>query len=461
MRPRNKIRLGELLVDNQIISPQQLDAALLDQQGSGRKLGRVLIDNGYIEEASLREFLSRQLKIPSVDVRQYDFNPQIVRRLPEMLARRFRAVALSQTKDGLLVGMADPTDIFAYDEIARVLGGFFLPAVVSETDLLRAFDSLYRRTGEIESYAEALNEELSERDIDIGELTPSEDLTDAPVVRLIQSLFEDAVQIGASDVHVEPGEDSVRLRQRVDGLLQEQVVEEGRIAAAMVLKLKLMAGLDISEKRLPQDGRFSVKVKGKKIDVRISTMPLQNGEAVVMRLLDQSTALMDLHQLGMDLESLRALDRALSRNQGMVLFTGPTGSGKTTSIYAAMAKLNRAETKIISVEDPVEYQLERVNQVQVHADIGLTFARVLRGVLRLDPDVLFIGEMRDEETVEIGLRAAMTGHLVLSTLHTNDAISTVTRLMDMKAEGFSLAATLNLVISQRLIRKVCVMRHTE
>ncbi len=452
---RKKIRLGDLLVENRIISQSQLEAALADQRKSGRKLGRVLVDNGYILESSLLEFLSRQLDLPYIDLRKFKFDRELVRLLPEMHARRHRAMVLREQDEGLLVAMADPTDIFAYDELTRALKRPISLAVVSETELLHAFDTVYRRTEAIESFAEELSEELSERDIDLGRLAVASDVSDAPVVKLIQSLFEDAVQIGASDVHIEPDEHVLRIRQRVDGVLQEQVMDEKRIASALVLRVKLMAGLDISEKRLPQDGRFSVKVKGHTVDVRLSTMPVQHGESVVMRLLDQSAGSLSLEQLGMSLDVRRRFERAISQPHGMVLVTGPTGSGKTTSLYAALSALNAASTKIITVEDPVEYRLPRVNQVQVHTDIGLTFATVLRSVLRQDPDVVLVGEMRDEETVTIGLRAAITGHLVLSTLHTNDAVSTVSRLVDMGAPGYLLASALHAVVAQRLVRRVC------
>ncbi len=454
-KQRKKIRIGDLLVENRIISQAQLEQALADQKRSGRKLGRVLIENGFIQEAALLQFLSRQLGLPYVDLKHYRFDPRVVRLIPEMQARRHRALALEERGEELLVGMADPTDIFAYDELTRVLKRPIQIAVVSESQLLQTFDTVYRRTEEINTFAEELQEELSERDIDIGLLAETADISDAPVVKLIQSLFEDAVQVGASDIHVEPDETCLRLRQRVDGVLQEQVMEERRIAPALVLRLKLMAGLNISEKRLPQDGRFSVRIKDRTVDVRVSTMPVQYGESVVLRLLDQSSGLLGLDELGMSLDLRRRFEQVIGRPHGMVLVTGPTGSGKTTTLYAAIHLLNRPERKIITVEDPVEYRLERVNQVQVHTEIGLTFARVLRSVLRQDPDVVLVGEMRDEETVEIGLRAAMTGHLVLSTLHTNDAVSTVNRLLDMNAKGYLVASALSAVIAQRLVRRVC------
>ncbi len=452
---RLKIRLGDLLVQHKAISEAQLSAALADQKKSGRKLGRVLIDNGYIVEQALLEFLARQLDIPYIDLKHFPFNPEVIHRLPEIQARRYRALVLEEVGDGVRVGMADPTDIFAYDEIVRQLRCPVQVAVVSETELLQNFDAIYRRTEEISSLAEELREELSDRDIDLDDLSESEDIAGAPVVKLIRSLFEDAVQIHASDIHIEPDEKVLRIRQRVDGVLQEQVMDEKRIASALVVRLKLMAGLDISEKRLPQDGRFSLHVRDHSVDVRLSTMPVLHGESVVMRLLDQSAGLIDLDHLGMDKHERQRYEAAIDRPHGMVLVTGPTGSGKTTTLYAALSHLNRPETKLITVENPVEYRLPRVNQVQVNPEIDLTFARVLRAVLRQDPDVVLVGEMRDEETVEIGLRAAMTGHLVLSTLHTNDAVGTVSRLLDMGAKGYLTASSLNAVVAQRLVRCIC------
>jgi MSHA biogenesis protein MshE len=452
---RKKIRLGDLLVENRIISEEQLQAALQEQKKTGRKLGRVLIENGFVGEDRVLEVLSRQLGIPYIDLKHYKFNPDVVKLLPELQARRFRSMVLAKTDEGLLVGMADPTDIFAFDELARVLGASVRLAVVRETDLLKTIDLVYRKTEKIYGFAGELSTEMSAGEIDLKALVSDADVTDAPVVKLLQSLFEDAVQIGASDIHIEPDERQLRIRQRVDGLLQEHVVEEANIASALVSRLKLIAGLDISEKRLPQDGRFSIKAQSHNVDVRISTMPIQFGESVVMRLLDQTKGTYDLEKLGMPDHIETAFRRTIARPYGMVLVTGPTGSGKTTTLYAGLKILNEPENKIITAEDPVEYRLPRINQVQVHAEIGLTFARILRSALRQDPDIVFIGEIRDEETAEIAVRAAMTGHLVLSTLHTNNAISTVNRLMDMKVPGYLLATAVNAIIAQRLVRRVC------
>lgn len=455
MIPRKKIRIGDLLVEHKTISESQLSTALSEQKKTGLKLGRTLIALGFISEEQLLEFLSRQLQIPFIDLKHYKYRPDVVRLIPETMARRYRVIVLDDSKDSALVGMADPTDIFAFDELSRILKRPVREAVVRESDLLRTIDLIYRRTEEISTLAEELSEELSGADFDLATLAQTSDVTDAPVVKLLQSLFEDAVQIGASDIHIEPDEHVLRIRQRIDGMLHEQVMKEKRIAAALVSRLKLMSGLDISEKRLPQDGRFNIRVKDRNIDVRLSTMPIQHGESVVMRLLDQSGGILDLDQVGMPADLLQRFRRNIHQPHGMVLVTGPTGSGKTTTLYAALNAINSADKKIITVEDPVEYRLPRINQVQVNPKIGLTFATVLRTALRQDPDIILVGEIRDQETAEIGLRAAITGHLVLSTLHTNDAISTAIRLIDMGIPGYMVATALDAVISQRLVRRIC------
>ena len=455
MAVRKKIRLGDLLVQDGRITQAQLDTALVEQKRQGRRLGATLVSLGYVSEEQMLDSLARQLGIERVDLTRFETDPELVRLLPETQARRFRALVLADRGDHLLVGMADPTDIFAYDELGRLLNRPIRQAVVSERELIRVIDRMYRRTEEITTLARELGQELSESDYDIEQLIDAEEHTDVPVARLLKSIFEDAVQVGASDIHIEPDEKLLRIRQRVDGVLQEQEMQEKRITPALVLRLKLMGGLDISEKRLPQDGRFNLRVKNRSIDVRLSTMPVQHGESVVMRLLDQSAGLLEFTELGMPQGLAERLRRAIHRPYGMVLVTGPTGSGKTTTLYSALRELNDGETKIITAEDPVEYRLPRVNQVQVQPKIGLDFARILRSALRQDPDVMLVGEMRDAETAEIGLRAAMTGHMVLSTLHTNDALATIDRLLDMGAEGYLVAATLRAVIGQRLLRRIC------
>jgi MSHA biogenesis protein MshE len=452
---RKKIRLGELLLEQKIVTEEQLQQALAEQKRSGRKLGRVFTDLNFVSEEKLNEVLAQSLKIPFIDVRQLTLDQATVRLLPETHARRFRALVLQSDARGLLVGMADPTDLMAYDELSNRLKQPLRIALVKEADLLKTVDIVYRRTDEIASLAQEVREELREGDIDLEQLSADEGSPDAPVIRLIQTMFQDAIQVRASDLHIEPGENALRVRQRVDGVLQEQKIDGRRVAGALVTRLKLMSGLDIAEKRLPQDGRFSLKVKDKSIDVRLSTMPTQFGESVVMRLLDQSASLMTLDRLGMSAAMLEKFRNLINRSAGMVLVTGPTGSGKTTTLYSALNFLNQPDTKIITVEDPVEYRLDRINQVQVNPKIGLDFARVLRTTLRQDPDIILVGEMRDQETVDIGLRAAITGHLVFSTLHTMNAVATVHRLLDMGAAGYMIAAAVHGIVAQRLVRRVC------
>ncbi len=351
--------------------------------------------------------------------------------------------------------MSDPADLRALDQLAPMLAPKRIElAVVQESQLMAAFDNVYRRTEEITNFAEKLHEEYEDvEEFDLNSL--ADETSDATVVKLLQSIFEDAVQVRASDIHIEPDERLLRIRQRVDGVLQEHTLNQVKIASALVLRLKLMSGLDISEKRLPQDGRFNIKVHAHSIDVRLSTMPVQYGESVVMRLLDQSAGLLSLDETGMPVHILKRLRSIIKRPHGMVLVTGPTGSGKTTTLYGALSELNQQDSKIITVEDPVEYRIGRVNQVQINNKIGLSFASVLRTTLRQDPDIIMVGEMRDQETVDIGLRAALTGHLVLSTLHTNDAISSAMRLIDMGAPAYLVASSLRAIIAQRLVRRIC------
>ncbi len=450
-----KVRLGEILVGQKLVSEEQLKLALEEQKRTGRKLGRFFVEQGYVTEEQISEAIAKQLNIPFINLKFYNLKPEIVRLLPETQARRFRALVMEQKGTGVLVGMADPTDLFAYDEIARIVKRDINLAVVNETLLLATIDRMYRRTDEISGLAHELEAELGDTAVDFGALGQNQSLEDAPVVKLLQSVFEDAVQIRASDIHIEPQETRVQIRFRIDGMLHMQTEADPKIAGALALRLKLMSGLDISEKRLPQDGRFNVKLKNQAIDVRISTMPTQYGESVVMRLLSQSGGIPSLDRLGFPAEMLKRFRAIFTQPQGMVLVTGPTGSGKTTTLYSVLSELNSVDTKIITVEDPVEYRLPGINQVQVNEKIELSFSRVLRSALRQDPDIMLIGEMRDQETAQIAMRAAITGHMVLSTLHTNDAISTPIRLLDMGVPAYMVAMSVRAVLAQRLVRMVC------
>jgi MSHA biogenesis protein MshE len=454
-RPQ-RVRLGDILISQKLISQEQLRLALEEQKRSGRRIGRVLADLGFLTEDAVAQGLGRQLNLPFVNLKLFNFSRAVVMKLPESAARRFRALALEDRGATMLVGMADPTDLFAFDELTRLLKKDVEAAVVAESEVLLALDQVYRRTDEISGHAKELEQDLGgDHLIDFGALGAGLGAEDAPVVKLLQSLFEDATQVGASDIHIEPQENRLQIRFRIDGHLQGQTETDLRIAPALALRLKLMSGLDISEKRHPQDGRFNVAVRQQPVDVRISTMPTQYGESVVMRLLNRNSGLLSLEHLGMPAAMLKRFNAIFSRVSGTVLVTGPTGSGKTTTLYAALNALNTPARKIITVEDPVEYRVRGLNQVQVNEKIGLTFATVLRSVLRQDPDVILIGEMRDTETAQIGLRAALTGHMVFSTLHVRDAASAPTRLLDMGVPRYMVATSLQAVLAQRLVRVIC------
>ena len=450
----HEVRLGNLLVQEKLISQEQLGLALDQQKRSGRKLGRVLIENGFATEEGISETLAKQLKIPYLNLKHYNINLQVARMLPEMLARRFRALLLEDKGTTYLVAMGDPTDLFAYDEIVRTLKRDIEIVLVNEHQVLETIDRIYRRTEQITDLARELGADMGEA-VDFGALNVEPGAEDAPVVKLLQTMFEDATQVNASDVHIEPQETLLQIRFRIDGMLQLETESDIKIAPALVQRVKLMSGLDISEKRLPQDGRFNVRIRDTRVDVRVSTMPTQYGESVAMRLLNRSTGVQGLEGLGMPPQLLARLQQIIRRSTGMVLVTGPTGSGKTTTLYAALNEVNTIDKKIITVEDPIEYRQAGLNQVQVNEKIDLTFARVLRAALRQDPDIILVGEMRDPETAQIGLRAALTGHMVFSTLHTRDAASTPIRLIDMGAPRYMVASSLQAVIAQRLVRVNC------
>ena len=457
MQPKLKRRLGDLLVEESLITEAQLAHALKEQHLLDLKLGSTLTHLGYLSEDKILTFLSRQLGIDVVDLSQVNIDSNAVNLLPEVHARRLRGLVIADDGENVTLVVSDPADLQNLDALTGLLKGrHFVLKIAREDQLLDAFDRVYRRTQEIASFAVKLNAEHGENNyFDINKVDLNGEDSEATVMKMLHSLFEDAIQVGASDIHIEPDDHVLRIRQRVDGMLQENLIQESAIAAALVLRLKLMAQLNISEKRLPQDGRFNITIKGRSIDVRLSTMPIQEGESVVMRLLDQSTGLLSLDEIGLPAQLSERLKLQLKRPNGLILVTGPTGSGKTTTLYSALSMLNQPDNKIITVEDPVEYRLPRVNQVQVNNKIGLDFSNVLRTALRQDPDILLVGEMRDQETMEIALRGALTGHLVLSTLHTNDAISSTLRLLDMGAPGYLVASALRAIVAQRLIRRLC------
>jgi MSHA biogenesis protein MshE len=451
--PRQRLRLGELLVLQGVVTPAQLESALAERKRSGRRLGRILVEDGIATEEAIARGLAVQLQIPYMELSLQAVAPAVSRLLTEAQSRRLRAIPIDEAGSAIRIGMADPLDYQSYDEIQRLLGRHLDLVVVTESRLDATLDKLHSRSDEISGLARELEQEVGTTEDEPG--PNNAPLDDAPVAKLLQSLFDDAVRSRASDIHVEPQERKLQIRFRIDGALVLHTEAESRIAPAVVQRLKLLAGLDIAERRLPQDGRFMVRVRAHALDLRMSSMPTQYGESVVLRLLPHDGGLLELDRLGMPLPILAKVRDFITLAQGMLLVTGPTGSGKTTTLYGALAQMNSPDAKIITAEDPVEYRLPGITQVQVNEKIGLGFAAVLRSMLRQDPDIVLVGEMRDKDTVETGLRAAMTGHMVLSTLHTNDAASTPIRLLDMGAPHYLIATSLRLVLAQRLVRAVC------
>ena len=453
---KKRIRIGDLLIENKFISVRQLELALIEQKKTRRKLCKILIDLGYIEENTLLKILSKQLGIAHIDIKHYPINNLIFNKLPEIFARRFRAIALSENKGKIVVGMTDPTDNFASDEIQKILKSPIEVAAVGESDLIHHLNETYRQTEQ----AEDLDNQLSGPEYDFNTLSHAVETAQRPTIELLQTLFTQAITMQASDIHIEPDNKLFRIRQRIDGILHEQIMTASTTTSALTTKLKQMAGLKVAENDLPQEGCFSIRVNDKNIDIHLATMPMLYDEAIIMHLLDRSQDQLNFDQLAMPETILTSFKQLINKQHGLVLVTGPSDSGKTTTLYTALTEINHPSTKIITIEERVKYQLPRINQIQVQDKPGLTFLSVLRTTLKHDPDVILIDEMRDTETTNIGLRAAMTGHLVFSTLHTPDAISAVSRLLEMATEGFILASTLQAVLSQRLIRRLCPDCHT-
>jgi len=449
--------LGNLLVEQGLLAPEKLAEALAEQERTGRLLGRVLVENRFLTEEQVARALAGQLKVPYIDLRRYEVNFDTVRAFTEIQTRRFRVIVLEERPDTYLVGMVDPFDLRTQDEISALLRRPVDVALITNDQLNQTIDRVYRKTELIGEFAKEVEREIANDDqiVDLNALDDSSQAEDAPVVRLLQTVFDDAVQVRASDIHIEPQEKKLVVRFRIDGVLHPQLEADARIASAVLVRLKLMAGLDIAEKRLPQDGRIAVRSGTRRLDVRVSTMPAQYGESVVMRVLMREGELIDLAKSGMPAHVFDGFVKVLRAPHGIVLVTGPTGSGKTTTLYGALQRLNDPGVKILTCEDPVEYRIGGLVQVQVNERVDLGFARVLRAFLRQDPDVMLVGEIRDQETAQIAVRAAMTGHLVLSTLHTNDAASTPSRLLDMGVPGYMIASTVLAVMSQRLVRLIC------
>jgi len=449
-----KLRLGDILVRNNVISEEQLVKALELQRGTGQKLGSVLITQGWLNEEQLYRVLEEQFQIPFIDINNTYIDPKVPKLIGESLARKHMAIPIKLEKNRLTVAMVDPLDIIAKDDI-RIITGLELDIVISaQQDIARAINRYYDSTEKaeraVEDYkaqADLIDEETSEEDVDV---------TNAPMVRLVNTIIAQAVKSKASDIHIEPYERNVRIRYRIDGELREMMTPAKSTHSAIVTRIKIMGKMNISEKRLPQDGRVETTIESLPIDMRISILPTVYGEKIVIRLLDRSSLVVNKEELGFTPFNLEQLNRIMKVPEGIILVTGPTGSGKTTTLYSILKELNRENKNIITVEDPVEYRLEGINQVQVNNKAGLTFANGLRAILRQDPDIVMVGEIRDAETAEIAVRAAITGHIVLSTIHTNDSVSTISRLVDMGIEHYLVSSATVGIIAQRLVKKVCV-----
>ncbi len=453
-------KIGDLLLQKNIITSEQLTTALGEQKKNGGRLGSALTRLGYIHESELLQFLSEQYNVPSINLSEFVIDPEVLRIIPPEVAEKYHVMPLSVKNSNLIVAMVDPTNIFALDDIKFLTGYRVEPLIASETAIMDAINTHYQTTTAgldnlLSSYdTEGLEYVEDEDEVDISSL--EQESEDAPVIKLVNAILSDAIDKRASDIHVESYEKSFRVRFRIDGSLYEIMKPPIKMRNAIVSRLKIMSRLDIAERRLPQDGRIKLKLgKGKEIDFRVSVLPTLFGEKVVLRLLDKSNLQLDMTKLGFDEQQLVHFQEAIHKPFGMVLVTGPTGSGKTTTLYSALSDLNKTTDNISTAEDPVEFNLEGINQVQMHEEIGLTFANALRSFLRQDPDIILVGEIRDFETAEIGIKAALTGHLVLSTLHTNDAPSTINRLLNMGVEPFLVSSSINLILAQRLARKIC------
>ncbi len=450
-------KIGEMLLKGNLISADQLRTALETREKTRERIGTVLVKSGYIKEEELLSFLGRQFNLPVVDLSRYEINPEVVRLLPEEMVQKHLALPINRIGAKMIVAVSDPSNMAIIDGIGFKTGYSVELVLASERDITAAINKFFDRSMEMKDIISELDEDLEvvrEEEIDAGEAERSVD--DAPVVKLANYLLTEAIKRRASDIHIEPYEKEFRVRYRVDGVLYEIMRPPLRLRNALCSRLKIMASLDIAERRLPQDGRIKMKMgKGREMDFRVSVLPTIYGEKIVLRLLDKSNLQLDMTKLGFEPGQLADFTESIHRPYGMILVTGPTGSGKTTTLYSALSELNKVSDNISTAEDPVEYNFAGINQVQMKEEIGLTFAASLRSFLRQDPDIIMVGEIRDYETAEIAVKAALTGHLVLSTLHTNDAPGTVTRLLNMGIEPFLVSSSLNLIVAQRLARRVC------
>jgi type IV pilus assembly protein PilB len=461
------VRLGELLTKASLITQDQLKDALKVQKDTGSKLGETLIKLGFVSEEDITECLSQQFGVPSINLDHFEIDPSVIKLINADVARKYNILPVNKTGATITIAMADPTNVFAMDDIKFMTGYNVEPVVASELGIKAAIDNYYGTSSSLElkkvmedlQQAESADLEVLEEDEELDVAALAEGAEEAPVVKLVNLILTDAIKRGASDIHVEPYEKEYRVRFRIDGILYEIMNPPLKLKDAITSRLKILAKLDISEKRLPQDGRIKLKMKlnerNKELDFRVSVLPTLFGEKIVMRLLDKDNLRLDMTKLGFEPESLAKFEEAIFKPWGMVLVTGPTGSGKTNTLYSALAKVNSPEVNIMTAEDPVEFNLPGINQVQMKEAIGLNFAATLRSFLRQDPNIILVGEIRDFETAEIAIKAALTGHLVLSTLHTNDAPSTINRLMNMGIEPFLVATSVQLIAAQRLVRRIC------
>jgi len=455
----NTNRLGELLVREKLISLAQLRQAQDEQQRNGTNLGATIAKLGYISDSEITNFLSQQYRVPTIDLEEYEVDAEILKLVSKEQCEKHRVLPVSRTGNSLIVAMVDPTNLHAIDDLKFLTSYNIEPVIASETAIATAIEKYYNAGPSYEEVMAGFEENEidftgEEEDINLLELEKASE--DAPVVRLVNMMLLQAIKKGASDIHIEPYEKKLRVRYRIDGVLVEEMTPPLKLRNAIASRLKIMSSLDIAERRLPQDGRIKMKLgKGREMDFRVSVLPTLWGEKIVMRLLDKGNLQLDMTKLGFDGGPLKDFMWAIGQPWGMVLVTGPTGSGKTTTLYSALSELNKVHANISTAEDPVEYNLHGINQVQMHDEIGLNFAMALRAFLRQDPDILMVGEIRDFETAEIAVKAALTGHLVLSTLHTNDAPATISRLLNMGVEPFLITASVNLVLAQRLARKIC------
>jgi type IV pilus assembly protein PilB len=461
------VRLGELLTKASLITQDQLKEALKLQKDTGGKLGETLIKLGFVSEEDITECLSQQFGVPSINLAHFEIDPSVIKLIPADVARKYNILPVNKTGATITIAMADPTNVFAMDDIKFMTGYNVEPVVASELGIKAAIDNYYGSTSALElkkvmedlQQAESADLEVLEEEEELDVEALAEGAEEAPVVKLVNLILTDAIKRGASDIHIEPYEKEYRVRFRIDGILYEIMNPPLKLRDAITSRMKILAKLDISEKRLPQDGRIKLKMKlndkNKELDFRVSVLPTLFGEKIVMRLLDKDNLRLDMTKLGFEPESLAKFEEAIFKPWGMVLVTGPTGSGKTNTLYSALAKVNSPEVNIMTAEDPVEFNLPGINQVQMKESIGLNFAATLRSFLRQDPNIILVGEIRDFETAEIAIKAALTGHLVLSTLHTNDAPSTINRLMNMGIEPFLVATSVQLIAAQRLVRRIC------